>query len=85
MPRKTHVVSCVVHGTRRGHLATPDAVLIIVIAVLACVMERNGAGGSTVLTVLGGAGLVSTTTLLILRGARPAALATRVLHAISAP
>ncbi|MFJ5820295.1 hypothetical protein ACIQGT_41405 [Streptomyces sp. NPDC093108] len=85
MPRKTHVMQCVVHGTPRGQLATPDAVVIIVIAVLACVMERNGADGPATLTVLGGAGLVSTTMLLVLRGARSVALARRVLHAMSAP
>ncbi|MFD3976228.1 hypothetical protein [Streptomyces cyaneofuscatus] len=85
MPRTTHAMQCVVHGTPYGQLATPDAVVIIVIAVLACVMERYGAGGFATLTVLAGAGLVSTTTLLILRGARSTALAMRVLHAISAP
>ncbi|MFE9700579.1 hypothetical protein [Streptomyces sp. NPDC006270] len=59
--------------------------VIIVIAVLACVMERYEAGGFATLTVLAGALLVSTTTLLVLRGARPVALSMRVLNAISAP
>lgn len=85
MPRTTHATRCVVHGTPRSQLAAPDAVVIIVIAVLACVMERYEAGGLPTLTVLAGALLVSTTALLVLRGARPTALSKRVLHAISAP
>lgn len=85
MPRTTHATRCVVHGTPRGQLAAPDAVVIIVIAALACVMQRYEAGGVATLTVLAGALLVSTTALLVLRGARPAALSKRVLHAISAP
>ncbi|MFB8086831.1 MULTISPECIES: hypothetical protein [unclassified Streptomyces] len=85
MSRTTHATRCVVHGTSRGQLATPDAVVIIVIAVLACLMERSGSGGPAALTVLTGAGLLSTIMLLLLRGARSADLAMRALRAVSAP
>ncbi|MFD3515471.1 hypothetical protein [Streptomyces sp. NPDC058657] len=87
MPRTSHSLVCVVPDAPRSQLAAPDAVVIIVIAVLACAMSRSGMDNTSTLTVLAGAGLVATSALLLLRGARPATghRFLRVLHAISAP
>ncbi|MGW1838547.1 hypothetical protein [Streptomyces sp. NPDC002067] len=60
--------------------------VIVVITVLACVMSAHGLEASSILAVLGGAGLVAAGTLLVLRGEghRLASLIVRVAHAIPA-
>ncbi len=87
MPRTSPAVGCVIHDAPHARLATPDAVVIVVITVLACVMTDSGLDLLPTLAVLGGAGLVSATTLLALRGAgqRLGSLLVRVAHAIPAP
>jgi hypothetical protein len=80
-------MGCVVHGAPHNRLSTPDAVVIVVITVLACVMSGSGLDASSILAVLAGAGLVAVATLLALRGAgrRLGPLIVRVAHAIPAP
>ncbi|MER5600936.1 hypothetical protein [Streptomyces sp. NPDC002265] len=87
MPRTSRSVGCVVDDAPHNRLSAPDAVVIVVITVLACVMSGSGLDASSVLAVLGGAGLVATATLLALRGTgqRLGPLIARVAHAIPAP
>ncbi|MFI6876101.1 hypothetical protein ACIBL6_21995 [Streptomyces sp. NPDC050400] len=70
-----------------NRLSTPDAVVIVVITILACVLSRSGLETSSTLTVLGGAGLVAAGTLLTLRGGgrQLGSLIVRVARAIPAP
>lgn len=86
MPHMSRAVGCVVDDAPHTRLATPDAVVIVVITVLACVMSGSGLDLLSTLAVLGGAGLVSAATLLAVRGAgqRLGNLIVRVAHAIPA-
>jgi hypothetical protein len=87
MPHTSRAVGCVVNGAPNNRLSTPDAVVIVVITVLACVMSGSGLEASSTLAVLGGASLVASGTLLALRGGgqRLGSLIVRVAHAIPAP
>lgn len=87
MPHTSHAVGCVADGAPPNRLSTPDAVVIVVITVLACVMSGRGLDAPSTLAVLGGAGLVAAGLLLALRGAgqRLRPLIVRVAHAIPAP
>lgn len=70
MPRTLTSVRCVLHGSSAGHRSPfADAMVIVVIAVLACVLSVYGLELSSVLAVLGGAGLVAACTLTAVRGA----------------
>ncbi|MFC7881019.1 hypothetical protein ACFUVV_03910 [Streptomyces sp. NPDC057376] len=61
---------CVVHGSSCGHRSPfADALVIVVIAVLACVLSVYGLELLYVLAVLGGAGAVAACTLIVVRGA----------------
>ncbi|MCQ4205912.1 hypothetical protein [Streptomyces longispororuber] len=87
MPRSSHAVGCVVNDAPHNRLSTPDAVVIVVITVLACLLSRSGLETSATLTVLGGAGLVAAGTLLALRGGgkQLGSLIVRVARAVPAP
>ncbi|MGW3108351.1 hypothetical protein [Streptomyces sp. NPDC001100] len=87
MPHPLRVVGCVVNGAPHHRLSTPDAVVIVVITVLACVMAGSGLDTSSTLAVLSGAGLIATGTLLALRGTgqRLGPLIVRMAHAIPTP
>jgi len=87
MPHTSRAVGCVVNGAPNSRLSTPDAVVIVVITVLACVMSGSGLEASSTLAVLGGASLVAAGTLLALRGEgqRLGSLIVRVARAIPAP
>ncbi|WP_406739550.1 hypothetical protein OG365_40390 (plasmid) [Streptomyces sp. NBC_00853] len=88
MSRLSVPARCVVHGEPcRSHLSTPDAVVIVVIAVLACGLCARGLDLSSVLAVLSGAGAVAVGTLMALRGGgwRLGHALVRVVHAVSAP
>ncbi|TXS42217.1 hypothetical protein [Streptomyces sp. OR43] len=77
---------CVVHGDpRRSPLSTVDAVVIVVIAVLACGLSATGLSPSSVLSVLSGAGVVAAGTLMAVRGGSrtPGRRFARVLHAVT--
>ncbi|MGV9310593.1 hypothetical protein ACWDR0_00165 [Streptomyces sp. NPDC003691] len=79
---------CVVHGVpapRRS--SVPDAVVVVVIAVLACGLSLSGLPPLSVLAVLGGAGLVAAVTVRLLRPDTPGPGRTiaRIAHAVSAP
>ncbi|WP_327708451.1 hypothetical protein OG912_05615 [Streptomyces sp. NBC_00464] len=77
---------CVVHGEpRRNQLSTADAVVIVVITVLACGLSTTGLGLSSVLSVLSGAGVVAAGTLMAVRGGSrtPGRMFARVLHAFT--
>ncbi|MFF3176487.1 hypothetical protein ACFVQ0_28140 [Streptomyces sp. NPDC057900] len=74
---------CVVHGEpRRNQLTTADAVVIVVIAVLACGLSTAGMGLPSVLSVLSGAGVVAAGTLMTVRGGSrtPGRVLARVLQ-----
>ncbi|WP_326782759.1 hypothetical protein [Streptomyces sp. NBC_00151] len=78
---------CLVHDSSCRHKpALPDAVVIVVIAVLACVLSVYGLELSSVLAVLGGAGLVAASTLIVLREGdrRLGRTVMRVAHAVAA-
>lgn len=69
MARTLFPAQCAVHGTPCGHRSPfADAVVIVVIVVLACVLSMYGLELSSVLAVLGGAGLVAASTLTAVRG-----------------
>jgi hypothetical protein len=60
----------VVHGSSCGHRSPfADALVIVVIAVLACVLSVYGLELSFVLALLGGAGIIAACTLIAVRGA----------------
>jgi hypothetical protein len=87
MPHTSRAVGCVVNGAPNNKLSTPDAVVIVVITVLAGVMSGSGLEAPTILAVLGGASLVAAGTLFALRGGgnRLGSLIVRVARAIPAP
>lgn len=88
MSRNSLPACCVVHGAScRSRLSAPDAVVVVVIAVLACGLSVTGLETPSVLTVLGGAGLVAAGVLMVLRGAgdKLGRLVMRVAHATAAP
>ncbi|MFD6300250.1 LPXTG cell wall anchor domain-containing protein [Streptomyces sp. NPDC060235] len=68
MPRTSHVVKCVVNDASYRKLTAPDAVVVIVIMVLACVLANTGRDTDTTVTLLAGASCVAAGTLLALRG-----------------
>lgn len=79
---------CVVHDqTCRHRPSVPDAVVIVVIAVLACGLSASGLDPASVLAVLGGAGVVAAGTLMALPGQshRLSRTVVRVAHAVAAP
>ncbi|MFF4590363.1 hypothetical protein [Streptomyces sp. NPDC001388] len=65
----------------------PDAVVIVVITVLACRLSVSGLELSSVLAVLGGAGAVAVGTVMALRGGgqRLGRRLVRVVHAVATP
>jgi hypothetical protein len=77
---------CVVHG-ESCRPSLPDAVVIIVITVLACVLSVRGLEPPSVMAVLGGAGAVAAGTLLALRGGsrRLGHMLTRIVSAVATP
>lgn len=87
MPHTLRVVGCVVNGAPHHRLSTPDAVVIVVITVLACVMAGSGLDTSSILAVLSGASLIAAGTLLALRGTgqRLWPLIVRMANAIPTP
>ncbi|MFI0242328.1 hypothetical protein [Streptomyces sp. NPDC016845] len=86
MPRTSRVVGCVINDAPRRQLAASDAVVIIVIMVLACVLTSKGLDTATAVTLLAGAGGVAAGTLLALRGTgrRLGQLVVRLAHALPA-
>lgn len=69
MSRLPDPARCVTNDEpRRERPALPDAVVIVVIAVLACALTVNGLDVPSVLAVLGGAGAVAAGTLTAARG-----------------
>lgn len=86
-PARNAPTRCVVDsGFYRQRPSMPDALVIVVIAVLACGLSASGLGLSSVLAVLGSAGAVSAGTLVALRGGRELGpMVVRVVHAITAP
>ncbi|GAA2251558.1 hypothetical protein GCM10010232_44530 [Streptomyces amakusaensis] len=79
---------CVVQGVPGPHRhSLSDAVVIVVIAVLACGLSVSGLAPASILAVLGGAGLVAAVTVRVLRCGTPGPGRTimRMAHAISAP
>ena len=88
MARTLFQAQCVVHGSSCRHRSSlADAVVIVVIAVLACVLSVHGVELSSVLAVLGGAGLVAAGTLTAVRGGgrRLHHTVLRAANAIAAP
>ncbi|KUF15074.1 hypothetical protein [Streptomyces silvensis] len=87
MSHPSRAVGCVVHGAPHNRISVPDAVVVLVITVLACVLSGCGLATPSILAVLGGAGLVAAGTLLVLRGGgqRLGSLLVRVAHAVPAP
>lgn len=86
MPRTSRVVGCVINDAPHHRLAAPDAVVIVVIMVLACVLTSTGRDTATTVTLLAGAGGVAAGTLLALRGTgrRLGQLMVRLAHALPA-
>ncbi len=86
MPRTSRALGCVVNDGPHTRLSAPDAVVVIVITVLAGVLSRTGMDTSSILAVLGGAALVASGTLLALRSTQPCLgpLLMRTAHAIPA-
>lgn len=77
---------CVVHGEPcHNRPSTTDAVVIVVIAVLACGLSMKGLDLSSVLAVLSGAGAVAAGTLMATRGGsrRLGRRLARVMHALA--
>lgn len=75
---------CVVHGEPcRNRPSTTDAVVIVVIAVLACGLSMKGLDLSSVLAVLSGAGAVAAGTLMAVQG-RSGRLGHRLARAVHA-
>ncbi|MFH9400773.1 hypothetical protein ACH4JS_13510 [Streptomyces sp. NPDC017638] len=69
MARTLFPMRCVVHGSPYEHRSPfADALVIVVIAVLACVLSVYGLELPSVLAVLGGAGVVAACTLIAVRG-----------------
>ncbi|WP_435220645.1 hypothetical protein [Streptomyces sp. Tue6028] len=69
MARTLFPARCVVHGSSWLHRPSlADAVVIVVIAVLACLLSVHGVELPSVLAVLGGAGLVAAGTLTAIGG-----------------
>ncbi|MFF9315840.1 hypothetical protein ACF1BS_33730 [Streptomyces sp. NPDC014748] len=88
MSRMSFPSRCVVHDASRTHRpSAPEVVIIVVITVLACGLSASGLEPSSIVAVLGGAGLVAAGTLLALRGAGqgPVRTMTRIVHAVTAP
>lgn len=69
MSRTLFPARCAVHGSACGHRSpSAEAVVIVVIVVLACALSVYGLELSSVLAVLAGAGLVAAGTLAAVRG-----------------
>ncbi|CAL2056023.1 MULTISPECIES: hypothetical protein [Streptomyces] len=86
MSRTPEPAHCVVHGSScRQRPALPDALVIVVITVLACVLSASGWDLTSVLAVLGGAGAVATGTLTALNGQGPGRLLLRTVRAVTGP
>ncbi|MFD0312678.1 hypothetical protein [Streptomyces flavalbus] len=64
-----------------------DVVVIVVITVLACALSASGMAPTSIFVVLGGAGLVAASTLLVLHGGghRLGRVVGRVAHAVAGP
>ncbi|MFD9813300.1 hypothetical protein [Streptomyces sp. NPDC059080] len=86
MLHTARTMGCVVPGAPRNRASAPDAVVIVVITVLACVLSGRGLEAPSILAVLGAAGLVAAGTLRVLcgDGHRLVSLLMRVAHAIPA-
>lgn len=79
---------CVAHGVPGPHRpSASDTVVIVVITVLACALSASGLAPTSILAVLGGAGLVAAVTVRALRcGTQgPGRTILRVAHAVFAP
>ncbi|MEU3423502.1 hypothetical protein AB0F39_33995 [Streptomyces murinus] len=86
MSRTPEPARCVVHGSScRQRPALPDALVIVVITVLACALSASGWDLTSVLAVLGGAGVVAAGTLTALQGQGPGRLLLRTVRAVTAP
>ncbi|MFF5189401.1 hypothetical protein ACFY30_37500 [Streptomyces sp. NPDC000345] len=88
MSRMSVPARCVVHGgSCPQRPSMPDAVVIVVITVLACWLSVSGLELSSVLAVLGGAGAVAVGTMMALRGGgqRLGHRLVRVVHAVATP
>jgi hypothetical protein len=88
MVRTSLPARCAGHDlSGRDRLSWPDAVVIVVIAVLACVLNVHGLAPSSVWAVLAIAAVVATGTLAALRGGvrRLGHAAVRVANAVAAP
>ncbi len=88
MSRTSLPSRCVVHDAPCRHRpSAPDVVVIVVITVLACGLSISGLEPSSILAVLGGAGLVAVGTLMSVHGGdqRLGRTMVRLAHAVAAP
>ncbi|MFS8202591.1 hypothetical protein ACLVWQ_28365 [Streptomyces sp. CWNU-52B] len=88
MSHTSSLSRCVVHDSFCRHrLSLPDAVVIVVIAVLACGLSVHGLDPAAALGVLAGAALVATATLTAMRGGGRSFVGVilRAAHAVATP